>query len=271
MHRLLVLVAVAACGSVNAVSPDASVDGPAPAPDGATVDGRTTPDLKKGCVLKATMDEASWASGNRPVANACGSGGGSVVGAGADTTMDPDRGRVGSFSMDACVDFPSTPELHGTTGLTMSAWIRPTGLNGVDSNGVISKRDDKNVNSEYGLFVWTGSKVYVDLGNSDRYQGTAAVSPNVWTQLTAVFDSTLPASDRVRLFINGVSDPLQHVTIGDLGSALPSYNAPVHLGCTPAPSVMPPTNQTFRGQLDNVTIWNRALTADELTALYAER
>ena len=184
--------------------------------------------------------------------------------------MDADRGRVGSFSMEACVDFPSTPELHGTTGLTMSAWVRPTALNGLDSNGVISKRDDKNLNSEYGLFVWTGSKVYVDLGNRDRYAGTAALSPNVWSQLTAVFDGSQPAADRVRLFINGVADPLQHVTIGDLGTSLPSYDAPVHLGCTPAPSVVPPTNQTFRGQLDNVTIWNRALSADELTALYAE-
>jgi len=270
MHRLLVVGAVAACGSVNAVVPDAAaID--AALPDTAAIDARSVPDLKKGCVLKATMDEASWAGTGRPVINACGSGGGSVVGAGADTTMDADRGRVGSFSMEACVDFASTPELHGTTGLTMSAWIRPTGLNGVDSNGVISKRDDKNVNSEYGLFVWTGSKVYVDLGNSDRYAGTAAVSPNVWTQLTAVFDSSLPPADRVRLFINGVSDPLQHVTIGDLGTSLPSYDSPVHLGCTPAPSVVPPTNQTFRGQLDNVTIWNRALTAEELAALAAER
>jgi Concanavalin A-like lectin/glucanases superfamily len=268
MHRLLVVVAVAACGSVAVVPGDASLD--AALPDAAGLDARPIPDLKKGCILKATMDEASWAGTGKPVVNACGSGGGSVVGAGADTALDAERGRVGSFSMDACVDFPSTPELHGSTGLTMSAWVRPTGLNGVDSNGVISKRNDKNAQSEFGLFVWTGSKVYVDLGNSDRYQGTAVLSPNVWSQLTAVFDSSLPAADRVRLFINGVADPLQHVTIGDLGTSLPSYDAPVHLGCTPAPSVVPPTNQTFRGQLDNVTIWNRALSADELTALYAE-
>jgi concanavalin A-like lectin/glucanase superfamily protein len=269
MHRLLVVVAAAGCGSVAAVPDDASRD--AAPPDAATSDGRAIPDLKKGCVLKATMDEASWASTGRPVVNACGSGAGSVLGPGADTTNDPDRGRVGSFSMDACVDFLSTPELHGTTGLTMSAWVRPTGLNGVDSNGVISKRNDKNMQSEFGLFVWTGSKVYVDLGNSDRYEGTAALSKDVWSQLTAVFDSSLPAADRVRLFINGVADPLKHVTIGDLGASLPSYDSPLHVGCTPAPREVPPTNQTFQGQLDNVTIWNRALSAEELTALAAER
>jgi hypothetical protein len=269
MHRLLVVVAAAGCGSVAAVPDDASRD--AALPDAVVVDGRAIADLKKGCILKATMDEASWVATGRPVVNACGSGGGSAVGTGADTTNDAERGRVGSFSMDACVDFPSTPELHGTTGLTMSAWVRPTGLNGVDSNGVISKRNDKNAQSEFGLFVWTGSKVYVDLGNSDRYEGTAALSPNVWSQLTAVFDSSLPAAEHVRLFINGVADPLKHTTIGDLGASLPSYDAPLHLGCTPAPSVVPPTNQTFRGQLDNVTIWNRALSADELAALYAER
>jgi hypothetical protein len=84
-----------------------------------------------------------------------------------------------------------------------------------------------------------------------------------------VFDGTRPASDRVRLFINGVADPLQHTTIGNLGTSLPSYDSPVHVGCTPAPSAMPPTQQTFMGQLDNVTIWNRALSDAEIAQLHA--
>jgi hypothetical protein len=48
---------------------------------------------------------------------------------------------------------------------------------------------------------------------------------------------------------------------------LPSYASPLHLGCTPAPSAM--TQQTFQGQLDNVTIWSRALGDDELAQLHA--
>jgi len=227
-------------------------------------------DLARGCVFKATMDEASWPTTGRPVLDACGNAPGGLTGTGASTIVDPMRGRVGNFSNNVCIEIPSSDALYGTTGLTMSAWVRPTALDGVTSNGVISKRIDKNTQSEYGLFVWTGNHVWVDLGDTDRYSGTATLSNNVWSQLTAVFDSSRQGTDRVRLFINGVLDPLQHTTIGNLGATLPTYNSPLHLGCTPAPSAVPPTQQTFQGQLDNVTIWNRALSDDEIAQLYTK-
>ncbi|HEX2688732.1 MAG TPA: LamG domain-containing protein [Kofleriaceae bacterium] len=252
MQRSFLLVAlIAGCGNVQ------------PPPDAAP-----TLDLARGCVLKALMDETSWAGSGRPVLDACGNNAAGITGSGATTIVDGTRGRVGSFSNNACVEFASNATLHGGTGLTMSAWVRPTALDGQTSNGVISKRIDKGMQSEYGLFVWTGDHVWVDLGDTDRYAGTAALVNDVWTQLTAVFDSAREGNDRVRLFINGVSDPLQHTTIGNLGTTLPAYDSPLHLGCTPAPSAM--TQQTFMGQLDNVTIWNRALTDDEIAALYAK-
>lgn len=256
MQRWLVALAITAgCGSVQNPGPP---DGSPPAID-----------LARGCALKAQMDETSWPSSGSPVLNSCGGSGGRITGAGAMPAIDSVRGRVGSFSGTACVDFVSSAALHGTTGLTMSAWVRPTALNGVDSNGVITKRLDRSVQSEYSLIVWTGNHVWIDLGDSDRYSGAATLSNGVWVQLTAEFDGSRPAADRVRLFINGVADPLQHTTIGNLGTTLPSYDSPVHVGCTPAPSASPPTQQTFMGQLDNVTIWNRALTDDEIAQLYA--
>lgn len=250
-RQLLVLAIGAGCGNVKA-PPDAP----------------PTIDLARGCVMKAKMDEASWGGSGRPVLDACGSNSGAITGVGATTILDSARGRVGDFSSNACVEFANTDMLHGTTGLTMSAWVRPTALNGVDSNGVISKRIDKGMQSEYGLFLWTGNHVWIDLGDTDRYSGTASMLNNVWSHLTAVFDSSRPLNERVRLFINGVPDPLQHATIGNLGTTLPSYGSPLHLGCTPAPSADPPTQQTFQGQLDDVTIWNRALTDDEIAQLY---
>lgn len=258
MHRRLVVLALTAgCGSVQNQGP----------PDGTPPDGSI--DLARGCALKAQMDEASWPTTGSPVINSCGGAGGRITGSTAMPASDAFRGRVGSFSGNACVDFTSTPALHGTTGLTMSAWIKPTGLNMVDSNGVITKRVDRGVQSEYSLNVWTGNHVWVDFGDTDRYSGTATLTNGSWVQLTAVFDGTRPAGDRVRLFINGMPDPLQHAVIGNLGTALPSYDSPVHVGCTPAPTAMPPTQQTFQGQLDNVTIWNRALSDAEIAQLHA--
>lgn len=253
MYRWLVPPAIlAGCGSVQ-----------------ARPDGPPEVDLARGCVLKAQMDEASWPATGSPVRSSCGSDTGRLTGTGAMPAMDATRGRVGSFSDDACVDFASTPALHGTTGLTMSAWVRPTALDGETSNGVISKRADRAMQSEYSLFVWTGNHVWIDLGETDRYSGTATLSNNVWAQLTAVFDGTRPVNDRVRLFINGVQDPLQHAVIGNLGDSLPSFDAPLHLGCIPAPCAAPATQQTFQGQLDDVTVWNRALSDEEIAQAYA--
>lgn len=256
MHRRLVVLALTAgCGSVQNQGP----------PDGTPSDGSI--DLARGCALKAQMDEASWPTTGSPVINSCGGAGGRITGSTAMPASDAFRGRVGSFSGNACVDFTSTPSLHGTTGLTMSAWIKPTVLNGVDSNGIITKRLDRGVQSEYSLNVWTGNHVWVDFGDLDRYSGTATLTKDVWVQLTAVFDGTRPPADRVRLFINGMADPLTHSVIDKLGTTLPSYDSPVHVGCTPAPSAQ--TQQTFQGQLDNVTIWNRALSDAEIAQLHA--
>jgi hypothetical protein len=256
MHRTFVVLALTAgCGSVQSQAPS----------DGMPADA--TVDLARGCALKALMDEMSWPATGTPVLNSCGSAGGKLTGSGALPAMDAVRNRVGSFSGTACVDFASTPALHGARGLTMSAWIKPTGLNNVDSNGIITKRLDRGVQSEYSLNVWTGNRVWIDFGDMDRWAGTAVLSNNVWVQLTAVFDGTRTPTDRVRLFINGVPDPLQHNVIGNLGDTLPSYDSPVHVGCTPAPTAM--TQQTFMGELDNVTVWNRALSDEEIAKLYA--
>jgi hypothetical protein len=262
MHRWFVVLAItASCGSVPA-----TLDGGTP--DGTT-DGLPGVDLTRGCALKLQMDETSWPSTGSPVGNSCGGSGGRLTGTGAAPAVDNIRGPVGSFSGDACVDFTSAPALHGTIGLTMSAWVKPIALDGATSNGIITKRNDRSMQSEYSLFVWTGNHVWVDFGDSDRFSGTATLSNNVWVQLIAVFDGTQPVNTRVRLFINGMADPLQHATIGNLGTTLPSYDSPVHIGCTPAPSANPPTQQTFIGNLDNVTIWNRALTNEEIAKLYA--
>ncbi|HMG23199.1 MAG TPA: hypothetical protein VK607_17810, partial [Kofleriaceae bacterium] len=139
----------------------------------APPDGPPAIDLSRGCVLRAQMDETAWPASGRPVINSCGGAGGGLTGTGAMPATDAMRGRVGAFSGDACVDFASTTALHGATGLTLSAWVRPTALDGQTSNGIITKRLDRSVQSEYSLFVWTGNHVWVDLGDSDRFSGTA--------------------------------------------------------------------------------------------------
>jgi hypothetical protein len=252
-RRLLLLALVAGCGTVV---PPGTSDAPIGTPD--LLSGT----LRQGCVLALHMDEGSWSGATGEIRDDCGNDNPGTVKGSANTVANGVKGRAGSFSGNACIDIPDATALHGSTGLTLSAWILPTALNGVDSNGVISKRVEMGNQSEYNLYVWTGNHVYVDLdGENDRFSGTAIISNNAWQQLTMVFDGTRMAAQRVRVYVNGSLD----VTMPETSSSLTAFTSTLHVGCMPAAT----TPQNFIGQLDEVVIWNRALSDAEITQWYA--
>jgi hypothetical protein len=257
-RQLLLLALLVGCGSV---AQDPMVDGghsqPADVLDGT---------LRTGCILALHMDEPVWSGVTGEVKDDCGGDNpGTAVGAGLTTVAGGVRGRAGSFSGGGCVEIPNAASLHATTGLTMSAWIFPTQLDGGinNANGVISKRTDTDDQSEYNLSVWTGDHVYVDLdGKNDRFNGNATIALKRWTQLTVVYDGTQLTDQRVHLYVNGLLDVAKRET----SASLTAFSSTLSIGCMPAPAAG--TQQNFIGQIDEVAIWNRALSSDELMRWY---
>lgn len=253
---LLGLVLWAGCGNV---------DDPGP-PDAPPPPDLLTGTLRNGCVLALHMDEAAWSGASGEVKDDCGNDNpGTLVGQG-NTVADGVRGRAGSFSGNACVDIPDADTLHGTTGLTLSAWILPTKLNhGSDANGIISKRTSGNNQNEYSVAVWIDDHLYVDLdGETDRFNGTAVMLEKSWAQVTVVYDGTKAAAQRARVYVNGTLD----VTKTETSATLTRYPSTLHVGCMPAPTAPEPTQQNFIGEIDEVVIWNRALSDAEITQWY---
>ena len=264
-RRLVVLAICAGCGNVQNPTSDAAPDAP---PDAPTATDLLAGTLRNGCVVALHMEEPSWSGAMGEVKDDCGGDNpGTIVGQGTTTVAGGVRGRAGSFTGGGCIDIANASALHATTGLTMSAWIFPTQLDGGvnNANGVISKRTDSGNQPEYSLSVWLMNHVYVDLdGESDRFNGNAIITTNTWAQLTMVYDGTRQQDQRARVYVNGSLD----VTKKETSPSLTPYTSTLHVGCMPAPGAAPPTQQNFIGEIDEVAIWNRALTDQEITQWY---
>ncbi len=217
------------------------------------------------------MDEASWSGMPGEVIDSCGHNHGKaakIVGATdvlPSTTDAGQYGRAGVFAdSNGCVSVPDAPSLRATTQLTLAAWIFPTGFNPA-SNGILGKRADYLVDSSYTMFLWnngdTGYHLYADIG-TDRFHGSRSFSLDLWYHVVVVFDGSLPAGQRVRLYVNGSPDG----EFNEDAASVPAFQTPLHVGCMPA-GTPPSAGQEFIGKIDEVAIWTRALGAAEILRL----
>ncbi|TMA28129.1 MAG: LamG domain-containing protein, partial [Deltaproteobacteria bacterium] len=146
---------------------------------------------------------------------------------------------------DALVTIPDANSLDLTTGMTLEAWVFPTSLGGW--------RDIvyKGVND---LYYLSGSST---TGNGPGVGGTFAPSNlfgpnalplNTWTHLAATYDGAM-----LRLFVDGS----QVASLAQTGP-IQTSTGPLTLGGDPL------YGQYFAGTLDDVRVYNRALSAAEI-------
>jgi len=135
--------------------------------------------------------------------------------------------------------------------VTMEAWINPGALSG---SGRIIDKDD----SAYLLDTWPGYSLRMIPGNAPI--GFPAKLPRgKWSHVAGVYCRT----EGVRkLYVNG-----KEVASTGAGSMpkMKRNRLPLRIGCGTRTS-----GHRFRGEMDRVTIYNRALTAKEIAALAAD-
>jgi hypothetical protein len=263
--RCAVLIALAACGRAD-FDARLIIDA-APLAIDTPVDADTVLD---GCVLHMRMDEPAWTGSPGEVIDSCSTNPGTAVN-GATTTDDPIRGRVGMFiGGTSCVEVPDAPSLRMTDALTVSAWVKPSMLSPA-SFGVVSKRTDFQIATEYSVFVWADAngmgstnEVYVDIDteNDRGADPTTVYVDNQWKQITVVYDGSLAQAARVKFYVNGA---LTFVMPESSASITPPAAEPnLAVGCLPLSG----PNQSFVGNIDEVVIWRRALSAIEISSWY---
>jgi hypothetical protein len=183
---------------------------------------------------------------------------GTLNGYGSDSNKGVD-GKIGkALRFDGVQDYVEVLDNSNleSSEMTMGMWVRPTDWGHTPSGHVslISKRVDSS--SGYFFFKLSSSNTLnVDFGSSAERWNTGYLPPlNSWTYLTYTYDGAVGT-----LYVNGVYE--SNTLLGN-GASIPSASA-LRIGANSAAD-----NYFFEGDMDEVSIYDRALTLGEVRGLY---
>jgi hypothetical protein len=180
-----------------------------------------------------------------------------------------DAGKIGgaySFDGDSSILVPDNDALSFEVGVgrdtpfSVSVWVNVTNTN--QARVIMAKVSDE-ANMEWTV-SYTG---YLHLAcyDSGGNYFTATTQPNstsvgVWQHVVMIYDGT-QAPAGVELYLDGVLLPSGGESAGYTGMTNTSH--PLHIGRLGSYD-----NHQFLGTMDEMGIWGRALTGDEVAVLY---
>lgn len=166
--------------------------------------------------------------------------------------------------------YVSTPYVAGfqSSSFTMSAWVNVTasGLNTIFS--------DWSKNSwSFRFFVGADGKLCLDLRGPDAQPASAilnkntvsttAISYDTWHQVAAVWDRTSNTSGTLTYYIDGVAAGTFNAKAG-----LSTVDLRNNTGNNYGIGIKQDDTTRFNGSLDELWVFNTALSADEVKSLY---
>lgn len=169
---------------------------------------------------------------------------------GADWTSQGKYGDALSFNGSSdWVTIDSSPLLNLITGMTLEAWVYPTTATGV--HDILIK---EGASAEiYNLYArnWQGlPEVNTAIDGTNRTANGTALAVNTWTHVAGTFDGNI-----LRLYINGTQVDSTPVT-----GTIATSNGPLRIGGNSL------WGEFFQGRIDEVRIYNRALTQAQIQA-----
>ena len=160
--------------------------------------------------------------------------------------------RDGALEFDGTDDYIEVPHadtLSFSSQLTISAWINNTSPSSFDAFRILSK-ETPGASDNYWLAM-QGQSLWFGVGGN-FFSGSATLSDNTWHHVAAVFDDT---GNDVRLYVDGASAG-QYPT----GASLIPNTSPLRIGGNWE-------NKYWQGLLDDVRLYDEALSAADIAAL----
>jgi hypothetical protein len=185
---------------------------------------------------------------------------------GAALTSDRFGAANKAYSFDGVDDFieiANNSSVTLTGNLSMSAWVFTNGSNSQNYQTIISKREtywtwEYSMTLSYHNGIIHNTKLIgsraLAMGNQEQVWTNSSYIPNVWEYWTVVFNNGW-----VNIYKNGILD------ISSPFALIPNQqNCPLLFGR----NSMSDMSEQFFGSLDDIGIWNRALTQCEIQDLY---
>ncbi len=183
-------------------------------------------------------------------------------------------GQVGSAWSDTntsqSIAVPHSASLPSGNKMSISAWVRLASVTA--ERAIVTKWDyDVTYASNEGAWAFQTSpaldelRFFVTNGLGDdgfNYVDTtnANIAADTWTHVTMVYDGTLPAASRVKLFVNGA--PQTTSMTGTIPTSLYASTDPISIGSFPG------LGRNWNGGLDEMKLYDRAFSPSEVKADY---
>jgi len=216
---------------------------------GATTDSSVVSIGVGGLVAAYGFEEGSGTT----VDDSSGNGNNGTV-SGATWTTNGRFGSALSFGAGALVTVSNSPSIDLTTGMTLEAWVYPTSLNGSWMNVIF--KSNGNPGSQNPSYVLQGStptgltpSLFISSAPSNLAT-PSALPVNAWSHLAATYDGTT-----MTLYVNGAPLASQSAS----GAMTVSTDA-LTIGGNAF------SGQNWVGLIDEIRIYNRALTQSEIQA-----
>lgn len=154
------------------------------------------------------------------------------------------RGDVAVFNTpNAAIQLEKNTNLSTEKPFSISVWVKPYRVNGIHT--ILSKAEIFSVKIRYDHLSFAGT------GFQSKISTTKKIEPNVWQHLTYV---CIP-NYHVQFFVNG------HLIYEDEMNKLLSNDKSITIGNNFS-------NEGYWGEMDELRVWNRALSKEEVADLY---
>ena len=205
-------------------------------------------DLTEGLVGWWKFDEGSGAV----AADSSGNGNDGTLHGPVEWTTDGKIGGAMAFTGPYnYVLVPDAPSLNPTNGITIAAWINPSWT----GNNRILQKSTEGSDNQYRLLKEGGNNTRVHFPPIPRFEATGIIPPaGEWSHLAATYDGS-----SLKVYIDGVV-----VAETEASGKLDVSDGPLFIGNKWSQA---PAGDEFNGMMDDVRIYDRALSANDIKVL----